>query len=124
MKVIIKDDFKGDIEIDVRGKKYGEKVYEKGSMLCRITPWYIKGCPLTLDLAITPSGEILFRSWDWSGGGCNYLHTYSEPSQVEVTEDMANTVNGLFSGRIKYEGLKLSIGGTIQKICPINVEKE
>lgn len=124
MKVIIKDDYKDEaIEIDVR-QNYTGKKYEKGSLLCRVTPWDSQDCPLTLDIAITPSGEILFRGWDWRGNGNAYLHTYSEPSEVEVTEDMINTVSGLFSGRIKYEGIKIPVGATVQAICPIDVAEE
>ncbi|MCE5220140.1 MAG: hypothetical protein LLF98_02435 [Clostridium sp.] len=122
MKIIIKDQYQGDVEIDVR-KNYGGKVYEKGSMLCRVSPWSASGCPLTLEIAITPTGEILFREWDWSGLGNYYLHTIVN-TDIEVTEAMSDTVSGLFSGRIKFEGIKIAVGASVQEICPINIEKE
>ena len=40
------------------------------------------------------------------------------------TEAQADTVNGLFSGRIKFEGLKLAVGSTLQRICPIDLQRE
>lgn len=116
MKIVIKDPYKGDVEIYVR-KNYGGKVYEKGSMLCRVTPWEGHGCPLTLDIAITPTGEILFRGWDWSGSGNAYLHKYND--DIEITDDMCDTVAGLFSGRIKFEGIKIAVGKSLLELCPI-----
>jgi len=104
-------------EINIR-KNY-ERVYEKGSMLCRVTPF---DCPLTLEIAITPSGEIIFREWNWNNSGNGYLHVYNK--DINVTKEMIDTVNGLFSGRILVEGLKLAIGNSIQELCPINLEKE
>lgn len=112
----------GDVEVDVR-KNYG-KCYEKGSMICKVAPWESSGCPLTLEIAITPSGEILFRGWDWFGKGNSYLHTRADIYEVRVTKAMIDTVNGIFSGRILVEGMKIAVGKTVQLICPIDVEKE
>ena len=43
---------------------------------------------------------------------------------IRATQAQINTVNGLFSGRIRWEGLKLAIGASVQKICPIDVKME
>ena len=123
MLIVIKDEYRGDIEINVR-QNYMGKVYEIGSMLCRVAPWDSSGCPLTLDIAITPTGEILFRGWDWAGDANHYLHSYSKPSDIEETQAMKDTVNALFSGRIKVEGIKIAVGGSVQEICPIDLKKE
>jgi hypothetical protein len=40
------------------------------------------------------------------------------------TAEQIDTVNGLFSGRIKFEGLKIAVGGTVQRICPIDLQRE
>ena len=37
---------------------------------------------------------------------------------------MIDTVSGLFSERILYEGLHIPIGATVQEICPINIKRE
>lgn len=40
------------------------------------------------------------------------------------TEAQCNTVAGLFSGRIRFEGLKIAVGATVQALCPIDMDKE
>ena len=52
------------------------------SLICRIVPWETAGIPLTLEIAICKSGEIVFRSWNWSGDANCYLHTYEPPRNL------------------------------------------
>lgn len=107
--------------------------YEPGDIICDIAPFF--GIPLKLEIAIRKSGELIFRRWFFISpsrdgtGGNPYLHTYIpeieyELVRKEVTQEQRETVNGLFSGRIRFEGLRLPVGATLQKICPIDVEKE
>lgn len=117
-----------DITIDgitiMMGKNYGGEMYRKGGMICEVAPWEASGCPITLDICICPDGTILKRSWKWVGNANFYLHTYSEAKDVDVTPEMQDTVSGLFSGRIKVDGVKLAVGASVQDICPIDVEAE
>lgn len=91
--------------------------------------------PLRLTIAIRADGSIAFRSWEFIKKSPNgYLHTYEySVKQCEEnkfftpfipTPEQIDTVNGLFSGRIKFDGLKLAVGGSVQDICPIDVRCE
>ena len=92
------------------------------SLICRIAPWSL--VPLTLEIAICPSGEIVFHSWSWDDNANNYLHTHETPETYTATEAQKETVAGLFSGRIRFDGLRLTPGGTLQKVCPIDLDAE
>lgn len=95
---------------------------EEGDINVGCTPFY--GIPIRLHIAIRKNGGIAFRSWDWADGENHYLHLLWE-FEGEPTENQIDTVNGLFSGRIKFDGtLKLAVGATLQDICPIDVEAE
>ena len=109
--------------------------YESGDLICYIYPFYSSKLPLRLELAIRQNGDLSFRSWKFTDEQqiCNYLQTSQKPCNDEdvlitdsfiPTEAQIDTVNGLFSGRILFEGLSISIGKTVQEICPIDVEKE
>lgn len=108
--------------------------YEPGDLICNCNPFI--GIPLRLNIAIRKNGELIFRGWEWHEGGSCYLHT-NEISEKEYresgkeyskpfipTKEQIDTVNGLFSGRITFEDLKLAPGASLQKICPINVKRE
>lgn len=94
------------------------------SLICNIAPWATAGIPLTLEIAICKSGEIVFRFWDWSGNANEYLHTAETPETYTATEAQKETVAGLFSGRIRFDGLRLTPGGTLQRVCPIDLDAE
>ena len=96
--------------------------YEIGDLVCYCTPFF--GVPLKLEIAIRVNGDLIFRKWDWSLDRIRYLYTYEKPDKFIPTQAQCETVNGLWSGRIKFEGLKLDVGETVQDICPINVEQE
>lgn len=106
------------------GKDYKSEMYRPGGMICQVAPWGSDGCTITLHICICPDGEILTRSWEWGGTENSYLHTFDHPEDVEVTPEMQETVSGLFSGRIKVEGIKISVGASVQEICPIDLEAE
>lgn len=102
--------------------------YVPGDLICYTCPFF--GMPLVLEIAIRADGSIGFRSWSWdTSRGNAYLHTSETADKnsffcFKPTEQQIDTVNGLFSGRIKWDGLKLAPGATLQAICPINVERE
>jgi hypothetical protein len=106
--------------------------YQPGDLICRCTPWI--DMPLWLEIAIRVDGSIVFRSWHFRKGNNTYLHTYEktedDPGRCPITPafhptpEQCDTVAGLWSGRIRYEGLKLGVGASVQKICPIDVEEE
>ena len=108
--------------------RYG---YQSGDWICVTAPFL--GVPATLKIAIRKNGEIAFRSWSWNGGGTSYLHTTEVAAGREQdtrrkgfipTQEQIDTVNGLFSGRIKFEGLKLRPGKTLLDICPLDIKRE
>lgn len=113
----------GDYTIDTN-RKFGG--YQSEDLICFVHPFF--GVPLRLEIAIRTNGDIIFRSWTWARFGNSYLHTNEKrlnsccsfvPTQAQI-----DTVNGLFSGRIKFEELKLAVGASVQKICPINIQRE
>jgi hypothetical protein len=140
MKIaILKQDFGNRFEgeqyiVDLSRQFEG---YEKGDLICQVHPFGPVYLPLQLEIAIRQDGSIAFRSWKFTNTEPNsYLHTFEKSKeQLEhennsyaipfvPTEAQIDTVNGLFSGRIKFEGLKIAVGATVQKICLINVAKE
>ena len=96
--------------------------YEPGDMVCYCSPF--SDMPLTLEIAIRKDGSIVFRRWNWNKESNYYLHTSENPDEFEPTEAQRDTVNGLWSGRLDFEGIKLPVGLTVQKICPVDVTKE
>lgn len=107
--------------------------YKLGDLVCTVCPFGYE-LPLQLELAIRADGSMAFRKWSFVPESIPYLHTAEKPEAecsgnpylrpFKPTAEQVDTVNGLFSGRIKFEGLKLSVGGSVQHICPINVEQE
>jgi hypothetical protein len=107
------------------GQRYCQEMYRPGGMICSVSPWGSSGCPITLKICICPDGDILVRSWNWDGGDNPYLHVdVIFEDYIDVTPEMRDTVSGLFSGRIKIEGIKIAVGASVQKICPIDMEVE
>lgn len=126
------------MKIAIKKSKYGHNIfdgdeyvvdldrkfegYKKGDLICKVSPWCFQKMPLTLEIAIRADGSIAFRRWDFSRAN-EYLHT-NEGADFNPTQEQIDTVNGLWSGRIKFEGLNLAVGASLQEICPIDVEKE
>ena len=117
------------------GKRYeidlGKRMVDydgQGSIKCTVAPFI--GIPLTLEFAILKDGGIAFRHWAWNGGGNHYVHTSAtnDPQDrwnyVDPTPEQIDTVNGMFSGRILVEGLKLAPGKSLQQVCPVDIEAE
>ena len=97
--------------------------YKEGDLICYCAPFF--GIPLVLDIAIRRDGSLIFRGWTWTQErGNSYLHTDEKPGIFYSTQEQKETVAGLFSGRIRFEGLKLAVGATVQKVCPIDVKAE
>lgn len=96
--------------------------YENGDLICGLTPFY--PMPLRLEIAISRNGNLKFRAWKWVNGCNNYLHTYQKPNEFTATPEQIDTINGLFSGRIKFEGLELAIGKTVLDLARLDIEAE
>lgn len=112
--------FEGDEYIINLNRKF--EGYEKGDLVCYIKPWL--SMPLVLEIAIRTNGDIIFRSWGFENRGNEYLHTDESVEMFTATAEQAETVSGLWSGRLRFEGLKIPVGGTVQDICPIDIGKE
>ena len=100
-KIIIPTE-NGNIEIDTNRKFEG---YEEGDIICYAAPFF--GIPLVLEIAIRRNGNIIFRKWffDSTSTANKYLHFYGTQNDFESikpTGEQIDTVNGLFSGRIKF----------------------
>lgn len=107
--------------------------YQPGDLICSVAPWLSSGISATLSIAIRATGEIVSRGWVYSGDANDYLHTREiaerDPHRPFIepfapTDAQIDTVNGIFSGRIKVFGLKLAVGASVQRICPIDVARE
>ncbi len=104
--------------------------HPKSTIWCRSMP--VISLPLLLNLAVNGRGEIYY-SMRWlfpsAESYCDnpYLHINRDktPETVIVTEEMRAAVSGLFSGRIILpNGMKVSVGGTVQDICVIDLKGE
>lgn len=108
-------------------RKFGG--FEIGDMICHICPFL--GVPLQLEMAIRKDGTLHFRAWTWVQECNSYLHTrevaQSENPFVrpfEATQEQRDTVAGLVSGRIKFEGLKLAVGKTVLDVTKPDFDAE
>lgn len=90
------------------------------------SPFTKMGLNTLLTLAIQPDGSIAFRGWkEEKYCVAEYFSLdaiYSE--SFSPTQKQRDTMAGLFSGRIRWEGLRILIGMMPQKICPINIKAE
>lgn len=123
--------FRGEEYTVDTSRKFGG--YEPGDLICYIWPFF--GVPLKLEIAIRADGSLIFRSWTWKMGENSYLHTTELPPEkcnedrpypkpFIPTQAQCETVSGLFSGRITFEGLRLAPGASLQDVCPIDVQAE
>lgn len=107
--------------------------YTPGGLICYVSPFDFE-FPLRLEIAIRADGSLAFRSWKFTAEPNPYLHTFAQSaaacegdaisSPFIPTAEQIDTVNGLFSGRIKFDGLTLAVGATVQRICPIDLKRE
>ena len=113
--------FDGDQYIVDLSRRFGG--YESGDLICNCCPFNI---PLELCFAIRKDGSMIFRSWSWTTKHRPnpYLHTHEKSSEFTPTQKQIDTVNGLFSNRLKFEGLEMYVGATVQDICQIDHERE
>lgn len=106
-------------EVDVSRKM---EPYTPGDLIAYVDPFF--GIPLRLYFAIRSNGTMAFRAWEISNGQCTYVHTTETQDHFTATPEQIDTVNGLFSRRLTFEGLYLAPGKTLQDICPIDVARE
>lgn len=121
---LYKDGRSYDIDTDRRMDEF-----QKDALYCDCCPFF--GVPLELTLKIYKSGKIGFHSWHWIQPRSIYnpylhtcCHTEEELENYQATQEQIDTVSGLFSGRIDFEGIRLCPGATLQRVCPIDLERE
>lgn len=126
MKITINKEYAWGINhnVTIDTNRRDKEQYQPGAMIASVAPWSTSGCPLTLEIAICPDGTILHRGWSWCNNANAYLHTHANAHDVTVTQAMAETLAGLWSGRLKIDGIKIAVGASCQRICPINLTDE
>lgn len=129
--------FDGEQYIVDLGRRSEER--QDGDIDCSMMPFF--GLNLALEVAIRRDGSIAFRKWDMSGKHLFYGLETSALNEEDAREknkshgspvckatiptpEQIDTVNGLWSERIRFEGLKLYAGSSLQRICPIDVKRE
>lgn len=100
--------------------------YTPLSLMIYGNPFANIGLGVLLGLAIHTDGTILFRGWELNQHATSpyFYPTKDCPQSMQLTQKQKDTVAGLFSGRILFEGLRLLIGSQIQQLCPVNIEAE
>ncbi len=99
----------------------------------------ISGCPfgnalpLELSIAVKSDGTLAFRQWKFVKASNIYFHTRQRLAGlddtpvglgIKPTQEQIDTITGLWSERILFEGLKIPIGETIWTLCPIDTVSE
>ena len=99
--------------------------YKQGDIIIYGTPFDCTGkFPLQLELGLRTDGSIAFRRWRFIKDSNSYFQCSPSPHDAPPTPEQMEVVNGLWSGRYKWEGLKISIGKSIRDLCPIDLKKE
>lgn len=112
-------------EVDVTRRADPGYAEDMNRIPCFCGPFH--GIPLQLQLFIMSDGSLKFRSWTWKGHDPLYNNCYLHVDEDELTywgikkefhptQAQKETVAGLISGRITWEGLKLAPGHTLQKV--------
>ena len=110
------DPFEADeYEIDLDYMNFNRDM--RGCIRAQCAP--IFGLPITLNVDICPDGHVEVCNWCFDGNTNRYLHVSSIWKDVKPTEAQRETVLGIFSGRVRVEGLKLAVGKSLQDLCDI-----
>ena len=100
-----------------------ERPRESGELTMVNTPFF--GVKIELCLSIRPNGDIKFNRWRFVDYENQYLHVvHGTENDVKPTAAMQESLSGLLSGRLNFEGIHLPVGGTPQDICNIDISKE
>ena len=111
-------------EVDVTRRMDPGYAEDMNHIPCFCEPFH--GIPLQLQIFIMSDGSLKFRSWTWKGHDPLYNNCYLHVDEDELTcwgikkdfhptQAQKETVAGLISGRITWEGLRLAPGHTLQK---------
>lgn len=104
---------------------------------CFVRPF--PGVDLLLRMAINLDGSLSFEKWNTCSKIGNDMLQTLEISEEEAnrrnesyrtpefkayipTKEQVATIKGLSSGEIKFEGLRLYVGGTLRRLCPAETE--
>lgn len=115
--------FEGDeYVIDFHRKREGD--FDRGSIRCFVAPWSNDGPLFTLKFDIRRDGSMQFFTWEYSNTEANnYLHAdwdaqYDHKNgRLVATPAQKETVLGLWSGRLRFEGLNLPVGRTLMEVA-------
>jgi hypothetical protein len=129
MKLTIHEEYRHiDITIDLQSNQ--RTVYPgacPNSLFLVCKPWDIDNLNIYLKIAIDTEGRLTYVWTTESSEANHYLHLdctyFKENNKVEKTDAMMETIEGLFSGRIKIDNYKVAVGGTAQ-VKPLNLERE
>lgn len=127
MEITIKNEWE-NITINIKSNQ--REIYPavcQNSLFLVCKPWGNENLNIYLKIAISTSGELK-HVWTTEEHNANrYLHLddhyESYNNEVEKTDKMLETIEGLFSGRIKIDGYKVAVGATAQ-IKKLNLERE
>ena len=97
--------------------------YTLGDLICDVTPFF--GIPFRLGFAIRSDGNMAFREWSPTMAvDATYIQTIERldgESPFHPTEQQIDTISGLFSRRLNFEGLYLPPGASLMMFCPPDV---
>lgn len=122
--------FEGDeYVIDFGREREGE--IDTGAIRCTIAPWstqaYLYLMTLTID--IRRDGSMQFISWEYANKEAVYYLQAAwltrrdhKEGRLVATTAQKETVLGLVSGRLRFEGLKLPVGQTVMEVAGLSGE--
>lgn len=97
--------------ISMKSKAKNSADIKRGDFIRYVQPWI--QIPLCLEFAIRTDGGLVFPSWAFTTRGNYYLHTNEKPENLKATPKQCDTISDLWSGRIRFAGLKIAVGATV-----------
>ena len=120
--------FEGDeYVIDFGREREGE--IDTGAIRCTIAPWSTQSYLMTLTIDIRRDGSMQFISWEYANMEAVYYLQAAwltrrdhKEGRLVATTAQKETVLGLVSGRLRFEGMKLPVGKTVMEVAGLSVE--
>ena len=120
--------FEGD-EYVIDFEREREGVIDTGAIRCTIAPWSTQAYLMTLTIDIRRDGSMQFISWEYSDKEAMYYLQAAwltrrdhKEGRFVATDAQRETVCGLMSGRLRFEGLKLLVGQTVMEVAGLTEE--
>lgn len=120
--------FEGDeYVIDFGREREGE--IDTGAIRCTIAPWSTQAYLMTLTFDIRRDGSMQFISWEYADLDAPFYLQAAyltrrdhKEGRLVATTAQKETVLGLVSGRLRFEGLKLPVGQTLMEVAGLSGE--